>query len=62
MAKLIDEARSNSLMSILLKQVYDTITNGGDPDSVGPNDFIAFDPIGIVLTDDTFDLDRKSVV
>ncbi|MDD2313815.1 MAG: hypothetical protein WCR50_02965 [Proteiniphilum sp.] len=61
MAKLIDEARSNSLMSILLKQVYDTITNGGDPDSVGPNDFIAFDPIGIVLTDDTFDFALKGL-
>ncbi|WP_449399170.1 hypothetical protein [Chryseobacterium wanjuense] len=52
---LTQQARSNSLMSMLLKQVYDSITNGGDPDSIDPNDFIAFDPIGLTLTEDTFD-------
>ena len=55
MPTLTQEARSNSLMSMLLKQVYDSVTNGGDPDSIGPNDFIAFDPIGLTLTEDTFD-------
>ncbi|CAA7194672.1 hypothetical protein D1631_14670 [Chryseobacterium nematophagum] len=55
MPTLTQEAKSNSLMSMLLKQVYDTVTNGGNPDSLGPNDFIAFDPVGITLSEDTFD-------
>lgn len=58
---LTDEARSNSLMSMLLKQVYDTVTNGGNPESMGPNDFIAFDPVGIVLTEDTLDFALKGL-
>ena len=61
MPTLTEEARSNSLMSMLLKQVYDTVTNGGDPDSIGPNDFIAFDPVGIVLTEDSFDFALKGL-
>lgn len=61
MPTLTEEARSQSLMSMLLKQVYDTITNGGDPESLGPNDFIAFDPIGINLTEDTFDYALKGL-
>lgn len=61
MPTLTEEARSQSLMSMLLKQVYDTITNGGDPESLGPNDFIAFDPIGINLTEDTFDFALKGL-
>lgn len=55
MPALTQEAKSNSLMSMLLKQVYDSVTNGGDPETLGPNDFIAFDPVGITLTEDTFD-------
>ena len=61
MPTLTQEARSSSLMSMLLKQVYDTVTNGGDPDSIGPNDFIAFDPVGLTLTEDTFDFALKGL-
>lgn len=55
MPTLINDAKANSLMSMLLKQVYDTVTNGGNPESMGTDDFIAFDPVGITLSEDTFD-------
>ncbi len=61
MPTLTQEAKSNSLVSMMLKQMYDTITNGGDPDSLGSNDFIAFDPVGLTLTDDTFDYALKGL-
>lgn len=56
MPTLTQEAKSTSLMSMLLKQVYDTLTNGGNPEYLGTNDFIAFDPVGITLSEDTFDM------
>ncbi|WP_223607130.1 hypothetical protein [Chryseobacterium sp. OSA05B] len=55
MPTLTQEAKTNSLMSMLLKQVYDTVTNGGNPEHLGTDDFIAFDPVGITLSEDTFD-------
>lgn len=61
MPTLTQEAKSNSLMSMLLKQVYETVTNGGDPSSIGPNDFIAFDPVGLTLSEDTFDYALKGL-
>lgn len=45
----------SSMTSTILEHVYDTITNGGDPESLGTDSFIAFDPVGITLTEDTFD-------
>jgi len=55
MPTLTQDAKTNSLMSMLLKQVYDTVTNGGNPEHLGTDDFIAFDPVGITLSEDTFD-------
>ena len=46
MPTLTEDVKSQNLMSVLLKQVYETVTNGGDPEQIGPHDFIAFDPVG----------------
>lgn len=61
MPTLTEEARANSFVSMLLKLVYDSVTNGGDPESIGPDDFIAFDPIGYVLPEDAFDFAAKGL-
>ena len=48
------EDLTKDFMGQLIGKVYDTLTNN-NPESLGPNNFIAFDPIGKVLMSNSFD-------
>lgn len=45
---------TKDFMAKLIAKVYDELTNK-NPESLGPNNFIAFDPIGKVLMSNSFD-------
>lgn len=49
-----NEDLTKDFMGQLIGKVYDELTHS-NPESLGPNNFIAFDPIGKVLMDDSFD-------
>lgn len=48
------EDLTKDFMANLIAKVYDELTNK-NPESLGPNNFIAFDPIGKVLMSNSFD-------
>jgi len=49
----------DEFMSYILGDVFKKITNGGDPKMLGPNNFIAWEPVSVVMDNDAFDYASK---
>ena len=56
----VNQDQTKDFMGQLIGKVYDVITNN-NPESMGPDNFIVFDPIGKMLTKDSFDFASKGV-
>lgn len=46
-------------MSFILGDVFKKLTNGGDPKMLGPNNFIAWEPVPVVIDPEAFDYALK---
>lgn len=51
----------DDFMNVVFGQVYQKLTNGGDPKMLGPNNFVAWEPVASVIDEDAFDFASKGV-
>lgn len=49
----------NQFMNVILGDVFKKLTNGGDPKMLGPNNFIAWEPVATVIDPGAFDFASK---
>ncbi len=49
------------LINVIFGQVYQKLTNGGDPKMLGPENFIAWEPVATVIDEEAFDFVSKGV-
>ncbi|CAM4425895.1 hypothetical protein [Flavobacterium terrigena] len=49
----------SDFMSYILGDVFKKLTNGGDPKMLGPNNFIAWEPVPVVIDPEAFDYALK---
>lgn len=49
----------NEFMNVILGDVFKKLTNGGDPKMLGPNNFIAWEPVASVIDPTAFDYAYK---
>ncbi|WP_367914238.1 hypothetical protein [Leadbetterella sp. DM7] len=59
MATFVPMPNEADFMSYLLGDVFRKITNGGDPRMLGPNNFIAWEPVPVVIDKEAFDFALK---
>ncbi len=52
----------DDFMNVVLGQVYKKLTNGGDPTMLGPNNFVAWEPVATVIDEEAFDFATKGAV
>ncbi len=45
----------NEFMNVILGDVFKKLTNGGDPKMLGPNNFVAWEPVATVIDESAFD-------
>lgn len=45
----------NEFMNVILGDVFKKLTNGGDPKMLGPNNFVAWEPVATVIDPTAFD-------
>lgn len=45
----------NEFMNVILGDIFKKLTNGGDPKMLGPNNFIAWEPVATVIDPSAFD-------
>lgn len=51
----------DDFMNVVLGDVYKKLTNGGDPKMLGPNNFIAWEPVATVIDEEAFDYASKGI-
>ncbi len=51
----------DDFMNVVFGQVYNKLTNGGRPEMLGPNNFVAWEPVATVIDEDAFDYAVKGV-
>lgn len=61
MAKKFDPI-PDDFMNVVFGDVYKKLTNGGDPAMLGPNNFVAWEPVASVIDEEAFDFASKGAV
>lgn len=51
----------DDFMNVVFGQVYNKLTNGGNPEMLGPNNFVAWEPVASVIDEEAFDFAVKGV-
>ncbi|MFV0564366.1 MAG: hypothetical protein ACK5NB_00890 [Flavobacteriaceae bacterium] len=51
----------DDLMNVVFGDVYNKLTSGGDAKMLGPNNFVAWEPVATVIDDNAFDYASKGV-
>lgn len=59
MPNFVPMPNEGDFMSYILGDVFRKLTNGGDPKMLGPNNFIAWEPVPVVLDPEAFDYALK---
>ena len=59
MSTFVPMPDEKDFLSYLLGDVFKKMTNGGDPKMLGPNNFIAWEPVAVVMDPEAFDYALK---
>ncbi|MFV0541059.1 MAG: hypothetical protein ACK5MZ_07445 [Aestuariibaculum sp.] len=51
----------DDLMNVVFGDVYKKLTNGGDPKMLGPDNFIAWEPVAAIIDEEAFDYASKGL-
>ena len=51
----------DDFMNVVLGNVYNKLTNGGDPKMLGENNFVAWEPVATVIDEEAFDYASKGI-